>query len=203
MPTESDEITYFLIGLSPQGVAVANIRHRRSRSAGDHWLEHRAENPVQLGTILQPYYRNRKSVTKLTSAKDIVNTKTTKYCLVSQAADTDGEVETRLFKGNVIPTTGGGAQVVFDDVECLRQSSPVRGAAALPARKRPSHPPHPVQGRGATPPGGSTVGYSSGGNGGNGGNGGSSAALLNAGEVASKCSIGIEGHHTGHKKSKY
>lgn len=70
----------------------------------------------------------------MTDAKEITNPKTTKYCLVDQAADTDGDVETRLYKGNVIPTTGGGAQVVFNDVECLTQKSPVTS----PTRKRPS-----------------------------------------------------------------
>lgn len=118
-----------------RGVAAANVRYRRSRSTEERWLEHRAPNPVPLGTIMQPYYKNRKSITKLTDARDITNSKTSKYCLVSQAADTDGEVETRLYKGNVIPTTGGGAQVVFDDVECLKQSSPVTS----PQRKRPSY----------------------------------------------------------------
>lgn len=90
---------------------------------------------MPIGTILQPYYKNRKSITKLTDAKDIVNAKTSNYCLVSQAADTDGEVETRLYKANVIPTSGGGAQVVFNDVECLKQKSPV----PLLQRKRPSN----------------------------------------------------------------
>lgn len=182
-----------------QGVPVANIRHRRSRSTGERWLEHRAPNPVPLGTILQPYYRNRKSVTKLTDARDITNPKTTKYCLVSQAADTDGEVETRLIKGNVIPTTGGGAQVVFDDVECLKQSSPIKGGAALAHRKRPSHPPQQQQHQQTprtTPP------YCSASGSGVNGAGSSSSGLLTSGEVASKCSIGIEGH-TNTKKSKY
>lgn len=119
-------------------MAAANIRHRRSRSTGERWLEHRAPNPVPLGTILQPFYKNRKSVTNLSDARDITNPKTSKYCLVSQTADTDGEVETRLYKGNVIPTTGGGAQVVFDDVECLKQLSPVTSPSH---RKRPSNTP--------------------------------------------------------------
>lgn len=117
-----------------QGVPVANIRHRRSKSTDERWLEHRAPNPVPLGTIFQPYYKARKSITKLTDAKDLVNAKSSKYCLVAQGADTDGEVETRLYKGNVIPTCGGGAQVVFNDVECLKQRSPVTS----PRRKRPS-----------------------------------------------------------------
>lgn len=53
---------------------------------------------------------------------------------MSQGADTDGEVETRLYKGNVIPTCSGGAQVVFNDCEYLTQRSPVTS----PRRKRTS-----------------------------------------------------------------
>uniref|UniRef100_A0A182IVR1 Kinesin-like protein n=1 Tax=Anopheles atroparvus TaxID=41427 RepID=A0A182IVR1_ANOAO len=120
---------------SRPGTAVSNARHRRSRSAGERWLEHRAVNPVPLGTILQPYYNNSKSVTKL-SDKDVVNHKATKYCLISQDADTEGELETKLFKGDVIPTSGGGAQVVFNDVEFLKQYSPTK---TPPSRKRSSN----------------------------------------------------------------
>uniref|UniRef100_A0A182PA07 Kinesin motor domain-containing protein n=1 Tax=Anopheles epiroticus TaxID=199890 RepID=A0A182PA07_9DIPT len=121
--------------VSRPGTAVANGRHRRSRSTGERWLEHRAANPVPLGTILQPYYCNSKSVTKLTD-KDVLAQKTTKYCLISQDADTEGELETKLYKGDVIPTSGGGAQVVFNDVECLKQYSPTK---TPPNRKRSSN----------------------------------------------------------------
>lgn len=153
---------------------VASARHRRSRSTGERWLEHRAPNPVPLGTILQPFYKNRKSITKLTDARELTNPKTSKYCLVDQAADTDGEVETRLYKGNVIPTSGGGAQVVFNDVELLKQSSPVKSP---PHRKRSSRE------------------YE------NGGGGGGVEASTNIRDVASVCSIGIEGH--SNKKTKH
>jgi kinesin family member 23 len=89
---------HFFFQIPFQGVPVANIRHRRSRSAGERWLEHRAPNPVPLGTIFQPYYKSgRKSITKC-ELKDVVNNKASKYCLVSQQADTDGEVETMLYK---------------------------------------------------------------------------------------------------------
>jgi kinesin family member 23 len=54
-----------------------------------------------------------------------------RYCLITQEADTEGELETKLYKGDVIPTTSGGAQVIFDDVEMLKQLSP-----ATPTRKR-------------------------------------------------------------------
>lgn len=57
-----------------------------------------------------------------------------RYCLITHQADTDGELETKLYKGDVIPTTSGGAQVVFDDVECLRQMNP----GDTPPRKRKS-----------------------------------------------------------------
>lgn len=75
-------------------------------------------------------------MTKLTDLKDITGAKTSKYCLVSQGADTDGELETKLYKGEVIPTTGGGAQVIFNDVECLKQMSPIKTPQM---RKRPSN----------------------------------------------------------------
>lgn len=104
--------------------ATSNPRYRRSKSAGtDRWLEHRATNPVPLGTVFQPYYNRTKSVTS-PEMKDITNPRTSRYCLVHQEADTDGELETKLYKGDVIPTTSGGAQVVFNDVECLKQISP-------------------------------------------------------------------------------
>lgn len=65
--------------------------------------------------------------------KDL-NKRTSRYCLVTQGADTDGELETRLYKGDVIPTTSGGARIIFDDVECLKQISPNES----PPRKRKS-----------------------------------------------------------------
>lgn len=114
-----------------QGIAVANVRNRRSQSA-DRWLEHRAKNPVALGTIFQPYYKARKSVTQI-EEQDLKDNKNAKYCLIDQAADTDGEVETKIYKGDIISTIAGGAQVVFNDVELLKQLSPTS-----PNRKRRS-----------------------------------------------------------------
>ncbi|XP_065361092.1 kinesin-like protein KIF23 [Calliphora vicina] len=156
----------------PRGMAAANKRHRRSRSAGEKWIEHRAPNPVPLGTILQPYLKNRKSITKLQDMKDLTGHKANKYILVSQDADTDGDVETKLFKGNIIPTCGGGAQVVFDDVECLKQKSPVPS----PNRKRPSN-------GGVLSNIGTTVSALS-----------AITSINSANEIASRCNVGIEGH---------
>lgn len=156
-------------------MAAANRRHRRSRSAGEKWIEHRAINPVPLGTVLQPYLKNRKSVTKLTDMKDLTGHNANKYILVSQDADTDGDVETKLFKGNIIPTCGGGAQVVFDDVECLKQKSPVPS----PNRKRPIN--------GTSNCILSNIGTTA-----------SAISAINsmntATDVVSRCNVGIEGH---------
>lgn len=57
-----------------------------------------------------------------------------RYCLITQEPDTEGELETKLYKGDVLKTTSGGAQVIFDDVECLKQLSP----NITPPRKRKS-----------------------------------------------------------------
>lgn len=62
------------------------------------WLDHRPANAVELGTVMQPLMKQRKSVTKLTDAKDVANSKTSKYCLMTQEQDSSGELETRLYK---------------------------------------------------------------------------------------------------------
>lgn len=62
------------------------------------WIEHRPANPVPLGTVLQPHIKRRKSVTKLTSVKDITNNKQCKYLLIDQGEDEVGDLETKLYK---------------------------------------------------------------------------------------------------------
>ncbi|XP_068617658.1 kinesin-like protein KIF23 [Battus philenor] len=117
---------------SRRGVAIANPRHRRSLSAeGRGWIEHAPNKLVPMGTVLKPVMGNSKHVNKLTNVKDIANSKTSKYCLISQEQDTDGELETKLYKGDVVPTCGGGAQVIFNDVEMLKQFSPTRESNSL------------------------------------------------------------------------
>ncbi|GJQ67767.1 pav [Trypoxylus dichotomus] len=106
-----------------RNIATSGSR-RRSRSAGDVWLEHNVIIPTELGTVLQPSMKKRKSITKLSKASDILNPKQSKYCLISQEPDVDGVMETKLYKADIIQTCGGGAQVVFNDVEALRQESP-------------------------------------------------------------------------------
>lgn len=77
-------------------MAVSNLRHRRSQSA-DRWIDHRPGALVPLGTVLQPLMRRRRSVSRLTDPKEITDG-ASRYCLVAQEHDTDGELETKLFK---------------------------------------------------------------------------------------------------------
>lgn len=86
--------------VGPRCVPVSNPRHRRSRSAGgvERWLDHCPAQPVPLNTVMQPTMRKRKSITKLTEMQDVANPKTSKYCLTTQEQDTDGELETKLYK---------------------------------------------------------------------------------------------------------
>ncbi|XP_022248402.1 kinesin-like protein KIF23 [Limulus polyphemus] len=108
-----------------KSVAVANPRHRRSRSSGgEKWIDHRPPGSLEYGTVLQPNMKKKKSVSKL-ETKDITGRNAAQgYVLTHQEQDIDGDVETKLYKGNVVPSSGGGAQVIFDDVEILKQTSP-------------------------------------------------------------------------------
>lgn len=103
-----------------------NTLNRGRAKAGDVWLEHNSIKPIPLNTVMQPSMKKRKSVDKLKKAADVTNAKQTKYCLIAQESDGAGDVETKLYKGDIIPTCGGGAQVVFNGVECLREESPTR-----------------------------------------------------------------------------
>ncbi|XP_059485129.1 kinesin-like protein KIF23 isoform X2 [Neocloeon triangulifer] len=124
-----------------RGPAVSNPRHRRSRSAcgNERWLDHKPQTAsskfLELQTIFQPNMPRRKSVTKLTDPKDVTDPSTSKYCLTTQEQDSEGELETKLYKGDVLPTVGGGAQVVLTDVEVLKQASPTSPRLS-PTRKR-------------------------------------------------------------------
>lgn len=106
-------------------VAAFNPRHRRSRSIGGEngrWLEHQETTSVPLGTVFTPNLRNRKSVTQV-ELKDTL--KSSNYLLHHQEATPDGNVNTKLYKGSIIPTAGGGSAVILNDVEELRQTSPL------------------------------------------------------------------------------
>ena len=77
---------------------MANTRYRRSRSAGPIVIDHQPKNPVDTNTIMQPSnLKKKRSVTKL-DKKDLEDPKCSNYALTTQEQDSDGDVETKIFK---------------------------------------------------------------------------------------------------------
>ncbi|XP_061414390.1 kinesin-like protein KIF23 isoform X3 [Lethenteron reissneri] len=112
------------------------LRHRRSHSAGpERWIDHKPATSVDTGTVMQPSVTN--SVTVLMPTERALS-KADKYMLTHQELASDGEIETRLIKGQVYKTRGGGQSVQFTDIETLTQESPS-------SRKRKSDQRAPVQ----------------------------------------------------------
>jgi len=109
---------------SLRGPAVS-VRKRRSRSVepSERWLDHRPMKSLDPDSVFQPLMQRAKSITKL-DHKDVTDKKINKYVLTTQEQDSAGEIETKLYKGDVLPTVGGGAQVILQDVEVLRHLSP-------------------------------------------------------------------------------
>ncbi|KAG5342720.1 KIF23 protein, partial [Acromyrmex heyeri] len=98
-------------------IPVVNPRYQRMQNA-DRWINHRPARIVPTGTILQPRTQpHKRTIRKLTNPKDFM-ARSSKYCLLSQEQDADGELETKLYKADVLPTCG------FNDIECLKQISP-------------------------------------------------------------------------------
>lgn len=108
------------------GVPVVNPRHNRSLSCSSmQWIHHRPTGTIDTGTVLKPKFKNGRSVKNLRSS-DILRKDAAGYSVVHQNADPDGEVETSVYKGHIISTVCGGAQVILNDVETMRQVSPKR-----------------------------------------------------------------------------
>eukprot|EP00731_Ephydatia_muelleri_P017259 Em0010g357a len=95
----------------------------RKRSVSDNWLEHKPTDIVDNGELLQPIMKKKKTVSTPTT-KDLNNKQVDKYCLQHQEQDSDGDVKTKLFKGEIKQTVGGGTSVQFTDVEVLHHSRP-------------------------------------------------------------------------------
>lgn len=103
-------------------VAHPRQQHRRSRSLSEVWLEHRPQGTVQTETLLQPKFPKKVSRQHVPAKDDIV--RTTKYVLTHQNLDAQGEIVTDFVKGDVIPSSTGGVNVIFNDVERLTCTSP-------------------------------------------------------------------------------
>ncbi|KAM5338151.1 kinesin-like protein KIF23 isoform 5-T5 [Glossophaga mutica] len=124
--------------VSPSPVPNApplRLRHRRSRSAGDRWVDHKPASNVQTETVMQPHVPHAITVS-VPNEKALA--KCEKYMLTHQELASDGEIETKLIKGDVYKTRGGGQSVQFTDIETLKQESPTgrkrRSSSAAPAQ---------------------------------------------------------------------
>nr|XP_015809080.2 kinesin-like protein KIF23 isoform X3 [Nothobranchius furzeri] len=105
--------------------------HRRSRSAGgEKWVDHKPASNLELDTVMQPIIPN---AIKVSTPNEKALSKCHKYVLRHQELASDGEIETKLIKGDVFKTRGGGQAVQFTDIETLKQECPT-----APSRKRRS-----------------------------------------------------------------
>ncbi|XP_034039004.1 kinesin-like protein KIF23 [Thalassophryne amazonica] len=105
--------------------------HRRSHSAGgEKWVDHKPPSNLDLDTVMQPIIPN---AVKVSTPSEKALSKCSKYVLRHQELASDGEIETKLIKGNVFRTRGGGQAVQFTDIETLKQECP-----NAPSRKRRS-----------------------------------------------------------------
>ncbi|UYV61403.1 hypothetical protein LAZ67_1004730 [Cordylochernes scorpioides] len=112
----------------PQTATTASetrLSSTRTQAGAALWVDHRPPGSLEMGTVLQPQMKKRRSVSKL-QIKDFKDPE--KYVLTHQEQDSQGEIETHLYKGDVIPSVSGGAQVIFNDVETLKQTSPTNAA---------------------------------------------------------------------------
>ncbi|XP_026143277.1 kinesin-like protein KIF23 isoform X3 [Carassius auratus] len=114
----------------PTGPPVRPL-HRRSHSAGgERWVDHKPTTNVDLDTVLQPNIPNS---IKVNAPNEKALSKCDKYVLTHQELASDGEIQTKLIKGEVFKTRGGGQAVQFTDIETLKQENPL-----APSRKRRS-----------------------------------------------------------------
>lgn len=104
----------------PLNIPVRSTTHRK-RSFSENWLDHRPAGSVDSGTVLQPMIKRKKKTVAAPKSRDLGTA--ARYCLTHQQQDTDGELETQLYKGSVFRTAGGGASVQFTSVETLKQQA--------------------------------------------------------------------------------
>lgn len=120
---------------APTGPPVRPL-HRRSHSAGgERWVDHKPTTNVDLDTVMQP---NIPNAIKVNAPNEKALSKCDKYVLTHQEVASDGEIQTKLIKGEVFKTRGGGQSVQFTDIETLKQETPV--AASRKRRSSESGP---------------------------------------------------------------
>jgi len=114
----------------PLNIPVRSNSHRK-RSFSENWLDHRPAGSVDSGTVLQPLIKRKKRTVATPKSKDLGTA--ARYCLTHQQQDTDGEIQTQLYKGSVYRTAGGGSSVQFTAVETLRQQATDKVSTPPPA----------------------------------------------------------------------
>ncbi|KAM9568199.1 kinesin-like protein KIF23 isoform 2-T2 [Salvelinus alpinus] len=123
----------------PTGTPVRAV-HRRSHSAGgERWVNHKPSSNVELDTVMKPILGS--NAIKVSAPSEKALAKCDKYMLTHQDVASDGEIQTKLIKGEVFKTRGGGQSVQFTDIETLRQELPTG-----PSRKRRSSEGNTAQG---------------------------------------------------------
>uniref|UniRef100_F1KQ94 Kinesin-like protein n=1 Tax=Ascaris suum TaxID=6253 RepID=F1KQ94_ASCSU len=96
--------------------------HRRSKSAGGRVIDHQPRVRIPEGTYMQTRIPGAPRTTTRVEIGDLK--KSHEYVLTHQEVDSEGNLMTRLVKGDCIPTAGGGTAVRFNDVERLCHESP-------------------------------------------------------------------------------
>ncbi|XP_043326859.1 kinesin-like protein KIF23 isoform X5 [Cervus canadensis] len=133
---DREKVTQRSVSPSPvPNVPPIRLRHRRSRSAGDRWVDHKPATNLQTETVMQPHVPRAITVSV---ANEKALAKCEKYMLTHQELASDGEIETKLIKGDVYKTRGGGQSVQFTEIETLKQESPTsrkrRSSTVAPAQ---------------------------------------------------------------------
>ncbi|XP_063121564.1 kinesin-like protein KIF23 isoform X5 [Rattus norvegicus] len=113
------------------------VRHRRSRSAGSRWVDHKPASNVQTETVMQPHVPHAITVSV---ANEKALAKCEKYMLTHQELASDGEIQTKVIKGDVYKTRGGGQSVQFTDIETLKQESPTGSRKRRSSTLAPAQP---------------------------------------------------------------
>ncbi|KAL6113480.1 kif23 [Pungitius sinensis] len=121
--TEAPAPTVYGLDLEPGTRAPLRPTHRRSHSAGgEKWVDHKPPSNLDLDTVMQPILPN---AIRVSTPNEKALSKCHKYVLRHQELASDGEIETKLIKGNVFKTRGGGQAVQFTDIETLKQELPL------------------------------------------------------------------------------
>lgn len=133
---DREKVTQRSVSPSPiPNAPPIRLRHRRSRSAGDRWVDHKPATNLQTETVMQPHVPRAITVSV---ANEKALAKCEKYMLTHQELASDGEIETKLIKGDVYKTRGGGQSVQFTEIETLKQESPTsrkrRSSTVAPAQ---------------------------------------------------------------------